>query len=262
MKAIILAAGKGTRLGRYTNDMPKCMLTFNGKALIEWQVETLRSCGITDISIVKGHMPDRIKISGVKYYTNKDYANTNMVETLFAAEKEMDDDIIVCYSDILYQKDVIKIVVKSKADIGVAVDSDYIDYWKERLEYPQHDTESLVIQKGRITELGEASCKPEKAKVRYVGLVKLSKKGVEIMKKVYHENREKYYEKSAPWLRSKTFKKAYMTSLLQAIINSGHIVMPIRITRGWLEFDTEQDYERYSQWLQDGTLKRFFDFEK
>ena len=62
MKAIILAAGMGTRLGKYTEDLPKCMLNFNGKPLIEQQVETLRRCGITDITIVRGYMPDKIKI--------------------------------------------------------------------------------------------------------------------------------------------------------------------------------------------------------
>src|SRR3989338_8501899 len=130
MKAIILAAGMGTRLGKYTKDLPKGMLNFNGKSLIERQVETLRSCGISDIVIVKGYMPDKIKIKGIKYYENKDFSNTNMVETLFAAEKEMDDDLLVCYSDIIYQKSVLNEVIDSGADIGVTVDTDYWDYWK------------------------------------------------------------------------------------------------------------------------------------
>ena len=104
MKAIILAAGMGTRLGRYTENLPKCMLNFNGKALIEWQVETLRKCGINDIIIVKGFEPDKIQIRGVKYYVNEDYANTNMIETLFCAEEELDSEVLVCYADILYEK--------------------------------------------------------------------------------------------------------------------------------------------------------------
>ena len=88
MKAIILAAGMGTRLGKYTENLPKCMLEFNGKSLIERQVDTLRKAGITDISIVRGYQPEKITISGVRYYHNPDFSNTNMVETLFCAEKE------------------------------------------------------------------------------------------------------------------------------------------------------------------------------
>lgn len=262
MKSIILAAGMGTRLGKYTKDLPKGMLEFNEKTLIERQVETLISCGIDDIVIVRGYMLNKIKIKDVKYYENKDYADTNMVETLFAAEKEMYDDVIVCYSDIIYQKNVLRKVIESKADIGVTVDVDYWGYWKARLDNPQGDMESLVIKNGKIIELGGTNCGIEKAKARYVGLIKFSRKGIEALKKVYHGNKRRYFDKNEPWVRSKSFKMAYMTCMLQAIVNAGYNVKPIKISRGWLEFDTTEDYEKYNQWVKDGTLSRFFDFEK
>lgn len=259
MKAIILAGGMGTRLGKYTENLPKGMLNFNGKSLIERQVETLRSCGISDIIIVKGYMPDKIQIPDVKYYVNEDYANTNMVETLFCAEEEMDDDILVCYSDILYEKRVIEKILASNVDIGVTVDEDYWDYWKARMDNPEDDTESLVIdEEGKIIELGDTDCALDKAKVRYVGLIKFSKKGIEALKKVYHKNKEKYFNISGPWLRSKCFKKGYMTCMLQAIINEGYRVDPIIVKHGWLEFDTIEDYEKYNEWLENGELKKFF----
>ena len=54
-----------------------------------------------------------------------------------------------------------------------------------------------------------------------MGLINFSKKGLEILKKVYYENKKKYFDKNTHWLDSKSFKKAYMTSMLQAIINEG-----------------------------------------
>ena len=260
MKAIILAAGMGTRLSKYTEGLPKCMLKFNGKTLIERQVETLRKSGINDITIVKGYMPDKINIKGVKYYINEDFADTNMVETLFAAENELNDEILVCYADILYEEKTIKRILQSKADIGVTVDDDYWDYWEARMDNPEEDTESLVINNGRIVELGDTKCSLDKAKVRYVGLIKFSKKGVEALREVYHENRKKYYDKNEPWLRSKSFKKAYMTCMLQALINNGYEVEPIIVTRGWMEFDNNEDYEKANSWLGDGSIKRFIKF--
>jgi len=257
MKAIILAAGEGKRLEKYTKNLPKGMLVFNGKTLIERQIEMLREAGISDIIIVKGYMQEKIQIPNVKYYENKEYANTNMVETLFAAEVEINDDIIVCYADILYEKKVIKKILESNVDIGVTVDNDYWDYWKARLDNPKNDTESLVIdEEGKIVELGDTNCSLEKAKLRYVGLIKFSKKGIKILKKIYHENKEKYYNNNEPWMRSKSFKKAYMTCMLQAIINAGYRVDPIIIRKGWMEFDTEEDYEKANQWLKDGTLRK------
>ena len=101
MKAAILAAGQGTRLKKYTENLPKGMLKFAGKTMIERQIETYQKCGITDIIVVRGFAADKITYPGVRYYENADYENTNMVESLMAARQEFDDDIIVSYSDIL-----------------------------------------------------------------------------------------------------------------------------------------------------------------
>lgn len=259
MKAIILAAGMGKRLGRYTKDKPKCMLDFLGKSLIERQVETLRVAGVNDIVIVRGYMQNKIQISGVKYYSNEEYSTTNMVETLMMAEEEMDDEILVCYSDILYEQRIIQQILNSDSAIGVTVDTDYWEYWKHRLERPTKDVESLIIdaEKG-IVELGESGCEIEKARERYVGLIKFSREGVASLKKVYHEHKNKHFNKAEPWLKSKSFREAYMTCMLQAIINSGYRVDPIIISGGWLEFDTERDYELTLTWAREGTLGRFY----
>ncbi|PIN69090.1 nucleotidyl transferase [Candidatus Woesearchaeota archaeon CG11_big_fil_rev_8_21_14_0_20_43_8] len=259
MKAIILAAGMGTRLGRYTENLPKCMLEFNGKTLIQRQVDTLRACGINDITIVKGYMPDKINISGVKYHVNSDFTNTNMVETLFCAEKEMDGDILVCYADIIYEKRIIETILSSNVNIGVTVDDDYWDYWKARNDNPEDDVESLVVDgDGKIIELGDTMCSREKAQMRYIGLIKFTKKGVDALRKVYYRNKLKFFDKDEPWLRSKSFKKAYMTCMLQAIINAGYHVDPIVVSRGWLEFDTIEDYERTKNWIKQNKLGQYF----
>lgn len=261
MKAIILAAGMGTRLGKYTQNLPKCMLNFDGKTLIERQVEILRKCGVDNIIIVKGYMADKIQIPGVKYYINKDFENTNMVETLFCAETEMDDEILVCYGDIIYEERVLKRILESDVDVGVTIDEDYWGYWQARMDNPEEDMESLVIDsEGKVVELGDTNCSRDKAQVRYVGLIKFSKKGVETLKQIYHENKQKYFDKNNPWLRSKSFKKAYMTCMLQALVNAGYRVDPIIIKRGWLEFDTEEDYEKYTFWLKEDKLKEFYNF--
>ena len=259
MKVIILAAGMGTRLGKYTENLPKCMLSFAGKPLIQRQVETLQQAGITDISIVRGYQPDKINIPNIKYYHNEDFAITNMVETLFCAEQELDgkEDVLICYADIIYEPQVLQKIINSPADVGVTVDEDYWEYWQARTNKPEEDMESLIIQNGTITELGDTKCPKEQANVRYVGLIKLSPKGVQVLKKVYHHHKAISYHRDEPWLRSKSFKKAYMTCMIQAIINSGQLVHPILIQRGWLEFDTVEDYEKYTLWQNTNTLQRF-----
>lgn len=259
MKAIILAAGMGTRLGKYTINIPKAMLEFNGKTLLQTQIDTLRACGIRNIIVVRGYKPDKIDIKDVTYYFNKNYADTNMVETLMCAEEEMNEDILVCYSDILYERRLLEEIKSSKMDIGVTADKDYWDYWKLRLHNPESDVESLVIDReGKIAELGRSNCDLEDAKFRYVGLIKFSKRGIKILKKVYYENKKKYYSSDEPWMDSKSFRNAYMTSLLNAIIKNGHRVDPIIISHGWLEFDTVEDYQKAIIWLENGLIKQFY----
>ncbi|MEK6935082.1 MAG: phosphocholine cytidylyltransferase family protein [Nanoarchaeota archaeon] len=258
MKAIILAAGMGTRLDKYTKNLPKGMLNFAGKSLIQRQVETLRSCGITDISIITGYMPDKVNIKKVKYYNNPDFGNTNMVASLFCAEQELNDEVLVCYADILYEKRIIQQILDSDVDIGVTTDNSYWPYWQARLDNPEEDVESFIIQDDKVVELGTPDCKLEKARTRYVGLIKFSKKGVKALKKVYNENKEKFWDKDVPWLNSKSFKKAYMTDMIQSLINKNHEVNPIIISNGWMEFDTNEDYEKATKWLKENNLNRFY----
>lgn len=262
MKAIILAAGMGTRLGNYTKDLPKGMLMVNGKPLLQHQIETLRKAGIGDITIVKGYKPEKIAFEGIKYYLNPYYQNTNMVESLFSAQQEFTDDLIVCYADIIYESKVIEKVIGGKGEIGVTVDADYWDYWKARLEKPEDDVESLVVDaQGDITELGTPHCPLEKAKCRYVGLIRFSKAGLGELRAVYQQNKQKYFAVDKPWMNSKSFKKAYMTDMLQALIDAGCKVKPIIIRRGWLEFDTVEDIEKVTLWIRQGSLGRFFSFD-
>ena len=73
-KAIILAAGQGTRLLPYTKDLPKCMVEICGKPLIEFQLEVLRSCGISDINLVVGYESQKLESYGIPMYKNDNFA--------------------------------------------------------------------------------------------------------------------------------------------------------------------------------------------
>ena len=154
MKALILAAGMGTRLGRYTENLPKGMLSFNGRPLIEWQLMQLRSAGIEDISIVTGYKSETIAYPGVRYFHNPDYATTNMVESMLCAREILSSDLLVTYSDILFTRALASQVRDFTGGIGVAVDSAWREYWMLRYGTTENDLESLTVKNGAITELG------------------------------------------------------------------------------------------------------------
>ena len=257
MKAIILAAGQGTRLKKYTEDLPKGMLSFMGQTIIERQVAMYRKCGISKIIVVCGYAADKIDYDDLTYYTNEDYASTNMVESLLAAKSEFDDDVIVSYSDILFEEKMLWGMMQSKADFAVAVDDDWKKYWKKRYGRVDFDTESLSIgPDDRITELGLEAPKLEAIDARYIGLLKFSVFGlkciVETMEKAYKEYMDK------PWQQSgKIVQKAYMTDLLNALIEANQFVKAEHFHNGWIEFDTNEDYENACEWVKDGSIEEF-----
>lgn len=257
MKAIILAAGQGTRLKKYTQDLPKGMLNFMGKTVIERQIDIYRSAGIIDIIIVKGFAGDKIKYDGVKYYTNEEYATTNMVESLVKAKKEFDDDIIISYSDILFDKAMLEELIKNENDYVVAVDDNWKEYWLQRYGKVDFDTESLEIDDNdNIVSIGKEDPKLGEIDSRYIGLLKFSSEGMKKILEILDRDYEEYLDK--PWKQSgKTIRNAYMTDLLHAISESGEKVKAHRFNNGWVEFDTNEDYEKACEWAKSGIINNF-----
>lgn len=257
MKGLILAAGQGTRLKKYTENLPKGMLLFQGKTVIERQIEIYRKCGIHEIIIVTGFAADKIDYKGVKYYKNEDYANTNMVESLLAAKSEFNDDIIVSYSDVIFDEAMLRSMMESESDFACAVDTEWKNYWEARYGRVDFDTESLSMDEdGYITELGLENPKLEDIDARYIGLLKFSKVGLELIQAIMNRDYEEYMEN--PWKQSgKPIRKAYMTDLLQAIVEEGKKVKGEKFQNGWIEFDTNEDYETACKWVENGSINRF-----
>ena len=236
MKAIILAAGEGKRLMPYTSGIPKCMVNAGGKPLIEYQIDVLKRSGINDIIIVKGHHANKIKINGIKTFINKRYYETNMVCSLFCAESELNDDVIISYGDIAYSDSILKKLMISKHDISVAIDLEWKRYWMERFENPLDDAETLKLSSGgRIIEIGQKPKSLEEIEGQYIGLMKFSSQGIRSLKNIFYKSKE------LKQIQNKNYKNAFMTDLLQSLIDEGINVWPVNIQGEWVEVDTVKD---------------------
>jgi phosphoenolpyruvate phosphomutase len=257
MKAIILAAGMGKRLGELTKDNPKCLLNFLGKSLIERQLENFVSCGIKDIIVVAGYKEDKIDLPGVKKVINGDYETTNMVESLFRSEGLWDDAIIISYGDIIYEKRILEDLIGSDADIGVVVDKNGVNYFKNRFgnDYLKHLESLKFSTSGAISNIGEAIQSDAGVEGQYIGLLKFSKNGIKGISSIYHRDRMFY---NSPWMRSRSLRQAYMTDMIQKMIDEGLAVRAVPIDRGWLEFDSVSDYNKYMKWHEEGVLKDYY----
>ncbi len=264
MKAIILAAGKGKRLRPLTDDKPKCMVEFLNKPLLEWQINVIKKCGITDITVVRGYKAEKISFGGIKYYNNEKFETTNMLETLFCAERELDSPVIVSYGDIIYQSDVLKKLLDDDNDLSVVIDKEWKKYWDIRLvEDILSDVESLKISlKGDIISIGQKINDENEIQGQYIGLMKFQNNGIRQIIKLYHEMKKISKGNNNPLNSSLPFEKSYMTDFLQGLINNKIQLWPVFTKNGWLEMDSVRDYEIYNEMNSKGSLKDIIDMER
>lgn len=258
MKAIILAAGRGNRLGKYTDEIPKGLLKISGKTILDIQIENYHRVGINDISIVKGYNGEKINIDGVKYYWNRNFDCTNMVVSLMNAAPEFDDDIIISYADILFEPDLLRQTIEAKGDVIVLVDNNWEKYWLMRYGTVDFDLESLILDDfENIVEIGRTVSLKEAMHARFIGVLKFSKCCIQAAKRIALDASEMY--RNVPWMHSgEPYPKAHMTDLLQALINAGIELKAQKVTNGWLEFDTESDYEKALAWISSGDINALF----
>jgi choline kinase len=235
--AIILAAGQGTRLRPLTENIPKCMVEVSGKSLFEWQVETMKKCGINKIVAVTGYKQEAIPHYGIIKAFNENYASTNMVVSLFCAEEHLKGNVIISYGDIIYSESVLRGLMDTKQDIVIASDEDWLPYWESRCENPLMDAESFKKGTGyKIQSLGKKTQSLDEIEGQYIGLIKLSQEGCRILKDEYHSCRGNEQCCINAWYSGRNLNNVFMTDFLNYIA-SKDLLYYHPIKRGWFEVD-------------------------
>lgn len=256
MKAIILAAGRGSRLHPYTENCPKCLTSLGGMTMIERQIATLKEAGVRDIIIVTGYRGEMLALEGTRQVHNPDWASTNMVESLFCAVGDFGNDIIVSYGDIVYEPRVLSALLSAPHDISVVVDRQWRLYWETRFENPLSDAESLRIDdEGCITDIGNEVADINNIQAQYIGLLRFRSTGIAAMGAA----RENLDRLTRPWMSHRSPANAFMTDLLTEIILNGDKVHAVPVDGGWLEIDTVEDFEKIAAMIEDGRIRQFFD---
>ena len=241
-KVIIIAAGMGQRMRPLTDELPKCMLDFAGKTLLQRQLEAYRACGLTDVAVIRGYRKDKIDYPGLRYYENPEYENNNILNSLFYAEAEIDGHVIVSYSDILFESRVVERLLASRHDISIVVDTDWREYYVGRDDHPIEEAENVIFDgENRVAEIGKILTGGREVHGEFIGMMKLTPKGGDVFKRHFHDAKSAYRGK--PFQRAASFEKAYLTDLIQEMTDRGTPVHCVTIERGWKEIDTVEDYE-------------------
>lgn len=167
MKAILLAAGRGTRISRYIQDKPKCMVSIGDTTLIEYTIDLFRRNGIEDISMVLGYEHNKIRDllegKGIKLYYNPFYDVTNSIASLWFAKDELtDEDVLIMNADVFMEQSVLDIVLQEKKSPVLFSDDSKI----ENADYKFYYENDILKKYGKGLTIEETTGE-------YVGIAKL-----------------------------------------------------------------------------------------
>ena len=241
---IIPAAGKDTIF----TDKPKALIDISGKAILERQLENIRKIGFRNIIVVRGYKGKLINYENIEYWNNSEFENKHSLHSLMCARKNMENGFILIYSDIIFNEEILKALIKSEGDIVLLVDNSY--------SFHKHDIDKkldLVVSKTKpssyyrtleptkmieITKIGKNIDKNE-ANFEFIGMALFTEKGAEILKKVYDDCKEKCIKNK--FHEAKSFEKAGVSDIIQEIIERGFPVNALQVYKGWIEIHNKKD---------------------
>ncbi len=242
MKAIIVAAGMGRRLRPYTDDRPKCLVEINGRSILERQLDAYRAAGIDDISIVRGYMKERLAFPGVRTFDNDDFARNNILLSLFHAEAAMAGGFLFSYADIVFRPEVVRAALDADGECALVIDRRWAEAYEGREQHPVAEAEVARVEGGRVTRVGKKTVPAAEATGEFIGLGRFSAAAAERFRARFHERQATHAGKA--YGTAPSFEVAYVTDLLNDLIDDGAVIRPAFIDGGWREIDTVEDLER------------------
>ena len=244
MRAIIIAAGRGSRLEHHTDACPKCMVEINGRSILSFQLEAFEANGVDDLHVVRGYLSDKLTVSGATYYENEVWEQNNILHSLFCAEDAFAGPLLTTYSDIVYTPQVVEKLLATTHDIALVVDADWAKTYVGRDDHPVEQAELCEADGEFVTQVGKW-VGPEATIGEFIGLAYYSDEGARQLLEIWRDLRANLGD-DEPFRHAELFRKAYHADLFNKTIARGVKVGFVQIEGGWREIDTVQDLERLS----------------
>jgi choline kinase len=245
MRAVILAAGRGSRMGQLGGDRPKCLVELEGRPLIERQIAALRKGGVDEIGVVRGYRAEMIDFPNISYFANERWAETNMVMSLAAAASWLRaGPVIVSYADIFYRGELVRGLAGAPGQLVVGYDRAWRDLWTRRFADPLADAETFRIAgDGRLLEIGGKTARIEDIEGQYMGLLKFSPPAWNAV------------EALLGTLDASVRDRLDMTGLLQRLLAGNRLTISTFATDGqWGEIDNPEDVALYQKMVRAGEI--------
>jgi len=239
MNAIIIAAGSGKRISKEGKDIPKSMVKVNGQPIIKYQLSALKQAGIDDIYVITGPYSEKFHLDNVKYVKDQNYTKHDILGSLMEAKDFLKNNVLVMYSDIIFESKIIKQILDSKGDISIAIDMNWDKMYEGRTDHPRSEAENVQLNNvKKITKIKKNIQNENNNVGEFLGIIKFSSEGSELFVKKYEELIKTH---DGIFQQSSSISKAYLTDMIQELIDSKIDVEPVLILGKWCEIDTMQD---------------------
>ena len=233
-RALILAAGRGSRMRDATADRPKCLVPLAGRPLLDWQRSAFQRAGVETIAAVGGYRAERLAREIEVRFVNPRWETTNMVRSLaFAAPWLGERDSLISYSDIAFRPSAVERLAAAPGDIAITYDRQWAALWGGRFETPLADAETFRIEDGLVVEIGGRPNTMDEVEGQFMGLLKFTVGGWRTI------------AAHLEGLADAATDRLDMTGLLRRLIADGHEVRGVPVDGGWVEVDSESDLLYY-----------------
>ncbi|MFF3378147.1 NTP transferase domain-containing protein [Streptomyces sp. NPDC002680] len=250
MHAVILAAGRGSRLGPLSDLRPKPLLPLAGLPLLTRLLTSLHAAGCTPVTLVTGYRADVLAAhaGGCRTVHNPRWEQTSIAASLLAAADAgaLDEDAIVTYGDIVAEPAVFTTLLAAPAaDVCLPVNTGWLPLWQARMDNPLDDAERLRLDaEGRLLAIGGTPAGLDEVHAQFMGIVRLSRAGAADLMSFYRRALSRD-EAAARW---------DTTALLAAWLRAGGHAATVPVPGGWLEIDTPDDLAVYEDLHAHGEL--------
>ncbi len=253
-RAILVAAGRGKRLGHHTDELPKCLVPVGDRPILGWQLRAFAAAGVDELVIVRGYRGDVLEAGAracaptgmrLRFIDNREWETNNVLLSLACAREELGRATMISYSDIIFTPAVTRALVAATGAIDLVIDADFASIYVGRTEHPLDEAEVARLDGARVALVGKRALPASEAHGEFIGLARLSDDGAAKAGAMLDAALARYAGRDhEPYQRAARFRNAYLTDLLQELIDDGQTVTPVLIRGQWREIDTGQDLER------------------
>lgn len=244
MKAIILAAGRGSRMRNLTEDRPKGLVELAGRSLLDLQIAALRGGGASDIAAVRGYRGNTLEGRGLTLFDNPRWDVTNMVVSLRCASPWLRaTPCLVSYSDIFYPAETVRSLIAAPGDLLISYDPNWLDLWKARFDDPLSDAEAFRLDGRRLITIGGRAKSVGEIEGQYMGLLKFTPIGWQQV------------ESCLAAIAPAVVDKLDVTGVLSRLIAAGVAIHAVPTAPGWGEVDSETDLAYYAEKIATGQIQ-------